>query len=109
MVSDRWRTLGILLDASSNSLTSETAMTRMIICALVATLAGAGVSTRGLADDTNSARPVKTQKQMMKECMAKVRSANTGASEDDMKKTCREKIQSYNNHPSETKQPPDNP
>jgi pentapeptide MXKDX repeat protein len=84
-------------------------MTRMIICALVAILAGTSVSTRALADDTNSDRQVKTQKQMMKECIAKERSANTGASEDDMKKTCREKIQSYNNHPSETTQPPNNP
>jgi hypothetical protein len=79
------------------------------MCALVLILAGTGVSTRGLADDTNSDRPVKTHKQLMKECMAKERSANTGASEDDMKKTCREKIKSYNNHPSETTQPGNNP
>jgi hypothetical protein len=81
----------------------------MIIFALVAVLAGTSLSTRGLADDTNSDRQVKTQKQMMKECMAKERSANTGASEKDMKKTCHEKIMSYNNHPSETTQPPNNP
>jgi len=83
-------------------------MTRMIICALVASLAGSSLSTRALADDTNSDRPVKTHKQMMRECMTKERSANSGASEDDMKKTCRQKIQSYNNHPSETTQPPNN-
>jgi len=84
-------------------------MTRMILGALVALLAGSSLSTRGLADDTNSDRPVKTQKQMMKECMARERSANTGAPEDDMRKTCREKIKSYNNHPSETTEPPNNP
>jgi len=84
-------------------------MTRTIICALVAALAGASINTRGFADDTNSDRPVKTQKQMMKECMAKEKSANSGESETDMKKTCLEKIQSYNNHPSETTPPPHNP
>lgn len=83
-------------------------MTRMIICALVAIFAGTSVSTRVLADDTNSDRPVKTQKQLMKECMANERSADTGASEGDMKKICREKIKSFNNHPSETTQPPGN-
>jgi len=84
-------------------------MTRMIMGALVAILAATSLSTRGLADDTNSDRPVKTHKQMMKDCMAKERSTNTGASEDDMRKTCREKIKSYNNHPSETSEPPNNP
>ena len=46
---------------------------------------------------------------MMQDCMAKERSANSGASEDDMKKACRAKIQSYENHPSETAKPPNNP
>lgn len=70
---------------------------------------GTSVNTQCLADDTNSNRPVKTSTQMMRECMAKERAKNTGASLDDVKKTCREKIASYNNHRSETIQPPNNP
>jgi hypothetical protein len=45
----------------------------------------------------------------MKDCMARERQANPGASGDDMKKTCRAKIDSYNKHPSETTAPPNNP
>jgi hypothetical protein len=88
--------------------TLEIAMTRML-CALIVTLGAASMGARALADDTNSDRQVKTHKQMMQDCMAKERSANSGASEDDMKKACRAKIQSYENHPSETAKPPNNP
>ena len=84
-------------------------MTRTMLCALIATLGAAGMGAGALADDTNSDRQVKTHKQMMQDCMAKERSANSGASEDDMKKACRAKIQSYDSHPSETAPPPNNP
>jgi hypothetical protein len=81
---------------------------RTLISALaLTTLASFGV--RAIADDTNTDRPVVSHKQMMKDCMAKERAANSGASTDDMRKTCREKIKSYDNHPSETAPPPANP
>jgi hypothetical protein len=84
-------------------------MTRMMLCAVVAGLTAASLSTQALADDANTARPVVTHKQMMRDCLAKERQANPGASDADMKKTCRAKVQSYEQHPSETKAPPDNP
>jgi hypothetical protein len=81
---------------------------RTLISALVlTTLTGFGV--RAMADDTNTARPVESHKQMMRDCMDKERAANSGASTEDMRKTCREKIKSYDNHPSETTPPPANP
>jgi len=81
---------------------------RTLISALVlTTLTGFGV--RVMADDANTDRPVESHKQMMKDCMAKERAANSGASTEDMRKTCREKIKSYDNHPSETTPPPANP
>ena len=78
--------------------------TAIILCASLAV-----IGVQALADDTNSDRPVISHKQMMRDCMAKERAANSGASEQDMKKTCRDKIKSYNNHPSETTTPPNNP
>ena len=79
-------------------------MTRALIVLMLAS-----VSIPVLADDTNADRPVQSHKQMMKDCMAQERAANSGASSDAMKRTCRNKIQSYNNHPSETAAPPNNP
>jgi hypothetical protein len=84
-------------------------MNRMALCALIGTVAAFSVSMEAIADDSNSARPVVSPKQMMKDCMAKERQANPGASEDDMKKTCQAKIDSFNKHPSETTSPPNNP
>jgi hypothetical protein len=80
-----------------------------MLCAVVAGLAAASVGTQAWADDTNTARPVVTHKKMMRDCMAKERQSNPGASDTDVKKTCRAKVQSYEQHPSETKTPPDNP
>jgi hypothetical protein len=82
-------------------------MNRSLAALLLAFLAGGSI--QAYADDTNTARPVVPPKKMMKECMDKERSNNSGASEEDMKKTCREKIKSYDQHPSETNPPPDNP
>lgn len=82
-------------------------MTRIVASLLLTCLASAGL--QAFADDTNNARPVMNQKQMMKDCMDKERASNTGASTEDMKKTCRAKIKSYEDHPSETKNPPSNP
>jgi hypothetical protein len=84
-------------------------MNRMMLCALIGYFTAFSTSTRAIADDSNLARPVVSPKQMMKDCMAKERRANPGASEDDMKKTCQAKIASYNKHPSETTTPPNNP
>jgi hypothetical protein len=72
-------------------------------------LLAAAASLPALGDDTNSDRPVISHRQMMKDCMAKERAANSGASVEDLKKTCREKVKSYNDHPSETAPPPANP
>jgi hypothetical protein len=68
-----------------------------------------GLGVQAIADDTNSDRPVQSHKQMMKDCVAKERAANTTASTESLKKTCEEKIKSYNDHPSETNPPPANP
>jgi hypothetical protein len=84
-------------------------MNRMALCALTGTLTAFSISLQAIADDSNVARPVASHKQMMKDCMARERQANPGASGDDMKKTCRAKIDSYNKHPSETTAPPNNP
>jgi hypothetical protein len=84
-------------------------MNRMALCALMSSFAALCVGTQAMADDSNSARPVVSPKQMMKDCMAKEKQANPGGSEDDMKKTCQAKIDSYNKHPSETTSPPNNP
>jgi hypothetical protein len=76
----------------------------------VVVLAGlTGLGVRALADDTNTDRPVESHKQMMKDCMAKEKAANSAADTEVLKKTCREKIKSYDNHPSETTPPPANP
>jgi hypothetical protein len=58
-------------------------MNRMVICALMGSFATLNVSTQAIADDSNSARPIVSPKQMMKDCMAKERQANSGVSEDD--------------------------
>jgi hypothetical protein len=79
-------------------------MYRAVIVLLVA-----GVCLPAFGDDTNNDRPVVSHRQMMKDCIAKERAANSGATDDEIKKTCREKIKSYNNHPSETTAPPANP
>jgi len=82
-------------------------MRGLISVVILTALTGFGAAA--LADDTNTDRPVQSHKQMMKDCMAKERAANTGASSDYLKKTCEEKIKSYNDHPSETTPPPANP
>jgi hypothetical protein len=84
-------------------------MNRIALCALIGSFTAFSISMRAMADDSNVARPVVSHKQMMKDCLAKERQANPGASDDDMKKTCRAKIDSYNKHPSETTSPPNNP
>jgi hypothetical protein len=84
-------------------------MNRIVASLLLACLASAGIGMSAIADDTNTDRPVMTNKQMMKNCTAKERAENSNASMDDIKKTCRAKIKSYNDHPSESNPPPDNP
>jgi len=79
---------------------------------MIATLfVGLGVQAGvlALADDANSDRPVRSHKQLMRDCVAKEKSANTAASDYDVKKICEDKIKSYDNHPSETTLPPANP
>jgi hypothetical protein len=77
--------------------------------ALMVLVAAAGGCLPAFGDDSNTDRPVVSQQQMMKDCIAKERAANNTAAIDDIKKTCREKIKSYNDHPSETAPPPANP
>ena len=81
---------------------------RALISAVVLT-AFTGLGIQAVADDTNTDRPVESHRQMMKECVAKERAANSAASTEDLKKICRDKIKSYNAHPSETTPPPANP
>jgi hypothetical protein len=81
-------------------------MNRMTLCALIGCFS---LGMQAIADDSNLARPIVSPKQMMRDCMAKERQGNPGASKDDMKKTCQAKIDSYNKHPSETTSPPNNP
>jgi hypothetical protein len=87
----------------------EITMKPILAYMLIASFAVAGFSLRSLADDSNSTRPVVTHKKMMKDCMAKERAANAGATREDMKKTCEAKIKSFEDHPSETTAPPNNP
>jgi hypothetical protein len=74
---------------------------------LVAAMVGG--SFQVLADDANSDRPVMNHHQMMKDCLAKEKAANSAASDEDLKKTCQEKIKAHRDHPSETKAPADTP
>jgi len=68
--------------------------------ALALALTVAFVGYPALADDTNSDKPIKTHKQLMQECVAKHRAADSSASLSDLKKACRAEIKSYENHPS---------
>jgi hypothetical protein len=52
------------------------------------------------ADDSPSAAPVKSPKQRMQACVAKVRQANPSMSKEDSKKQCAQVTQSQDNHPS---------
>ncbi|GAC1306143.1 MAG: hypothetical protein NVSMB10_10620 [Steroidobacteraceae bacterium] len=52
-----------------------------------------------VADDTPTDRPVKTQGQLMDECMARHRHDGAG-SQKDLKKTCEAELKSFENHPS---------
>jgi hypothetical protein len=69
----------------------------------------AGGSFQVLADDANSAPPVMNHKQLMRDCVAKEKAANSSASDEDVKKTCNAKIKAHRDHPSETKAPADTP
>jgi hypothetical protein len=69
----------------------------------------AGGCLQALADDAPTARPPMTHKQMMKDCVAKERAANTGATDADLKKTCDAKIKEYREHPSVTTTPANTP
>jgi hypothetical protein len=100
---------GVPDDASGGYIQfTEHDMRRKTLYALIG-LAAFGVSMQAVGDDSNSDRPIVSHKQMMKDCMAKEKQANPGASVDDQKKTCLAKIDSYNKHPSETTAPPNNP
>jgi hypothetical protein len=77
------------------------------IVLLAAGMAGGGL--QALADDAPAARPAVTHKQMMKDCMAKERAANSSASDADLRKTCDAKIKEYREHPSVTTTPPNTP
>jgi hypothetical protein len=70
--------------------------TRFLALALALPLVG----HQTLADDANSDKPIKTHKQLMQECVAKHRAADSSASLSDLKKACRAEIKSYENHPS---------
>jgi hypothetical protein len=67
----------------------------VVLTALVAALGPA------MADDAPSAKPVKTQKAQMQDCMAKQRAAHSSdMSEKAMRKTCQNQLQSLQDHPS---------
>jgi hypothetical protein len=53
-----------------------------------------------MADDAPSAKPVKSQKAQMQDCMAKQRAANSGMTDKAMRKACQTQLQSLQNHPS---------
>lgn len=59
------------------------------------------LAATALADDSPSARPNQTDRQLMKQCMAEQKSKG-GQSDADMKKACQEQVKSYRNHPSAT-------
>jgi hypothetical protein len=65
-------------------------------------LGAAIVGSQALADDSPTARPIQTNRELMKQCMADQRAKNSGASAADMKKSCKEQIKTYQEHPSVT-------
>jgi hypothetical protein len=60
------------------------------------------VGSQALADDSPTARPNQTNRELMKQCMADQKANNSGASAADMKKTCKDQIKTYQQHPSVT-------
>jgi hypothetical protein len=76
-------------------------MNRSIFALLVAAMMGAGVA---LADNTSmggQTPQTPQQKQFMKDCIAKAKSANNGMSENDMKKSCEEQLKASMGNPAE--------
>lgn len=68
----------------------------ILMCAIVASALPA------YADDAPSARPVKTHKQLMQDCMTDQASKNPSMAKADLHKICRDKVQTFENHPSMT-------
>ena len=66
----------------------------VVLTALVAALGPA------MADDAPSAKPVKTQKAQMQNCMAKQRAAHPDMSDKALRKTCQNQLQTLQDHPS---------
>jgi hypothetical protein len=77
------------------------AVMRSIAISIVVFVIAAG-SLPVCADDAPSARPVKTHKQLMHDCMTAQASKNPSMAKADMQKTCRDKVQTFENHPSMT-------
>jgi hypothetical protein len=65
-------------------------------------LSAAIVGPQAWADDSPTARPNQTNRELMKQCMTDQRTKNSGASAADMKRTCKEQIKTYQEHPSVT-------
>jgi hypothetical protein len=75
-------------------------MKRIAISLLMSGLAAGSLCAN--ADDAPSARPAKTHKQLMQECMTDQASKNPSMAKADMHKVCRDKVQTFENHPSMT-------
>jgi hypothetical protein len=83
-------------------------MHRTITALLLTGMISVGVPA--LADDNSNPPPATTNAQqmhhqMMKDCMAKAKAANTGMSELDMKKSCKDQIKAKVDHPNDTSPP----
>jgi hypothetical protein len=60
------------------------------------------VGSQTMADDSPTARPNQSDRELMKQCMADQRAKNSDASAADMKKICKQQVKTYQEHPSVT-------
>ena len=60
------------------------------------------VGSQVMADDSPTARPNQTNRELMRQCMADQKVKNSGAAAAEIKKTCKEQIKTYQEHPSVT-------
>jgi hypothetical protein len=72
----------------------NTSVKIVVLTALVAAFGPA------MADDAPAAKPVKTTKAQMHDCMAKQRAAHPDMSDKALRKTCQNQLQTLQDHPS---------
>ena len=78
-------------------------MSRMIASLLLAGLAAASVPA--MAGDDPSSDQTASGNQWMQKCMAKMKQANNGMSQQDMEKSCRDQMKAHGDQPTQKTEP----